>query len=311
MSDLRGGGVVTIGTTLPLAPPDASFALVIDFKKGTPNPQRVFQAADAMIRALQALDNTLCEAVDSQIEPIMLLEDIEAGSIKAWLGNQLTRADDDGIKKLDWKPLVGKYLVRAKYAVIRWSNKETEGVDLIGLAKELRMIASETDIKHLPDYAPPSVQELATSVKRIDEVKTLLLPEDRMYLDSNEEGVVDFNLLIRWSEEDLSNLAVKETTKFESMPMTLIVKRPDYLGQSKWDFRFGKKPISAKIEDQSWLARFQAREIDIRPGDALRCLVSIEHKYGFDNELISEDHVILKVQGVSENLMRQSDLGIK
>ena len=45
----------------------------------------------------------------------MVLEEIETGSIKIWLGNQLNRVDDDALKKLDWKPLVGKYLVRAKY----------------------------------------------------------------------------------------------------------------------------------------------------------------------------------------------------
>jgi hypothetical protein len=290
-----GGGSVSIGTERPTAPPEASFALVIDFEKCAPNPGRVFQAADAMIRALEQLDRTLCAAADSHITPIMLLEDIEAGSIKAWLGNQLNRIEDEALKTLDWKPLIGRYLVRAKYAVIRWSNKDGGDGSLIGLARELQTIGQEADIRHLPDYQPPSLQDLSQAAKRIDEAKGILGPNDKMHLDSADEGTVEFNLSVRWTPEELDDLAVKETTKFENMPMTLIVKRPDYLGKSKWDFRFGKKPISARIDDTEWLKAFQDRQKDVRPGDALRCLVTIEHKYGYDNELIVEDHIITKV----------------
>ena len=306
----QGGGVVSIGTERPSAPPDAAFALIIDFEKGAPNPGRVFQAADAMIRALQQLDQTLCAAADSHITPIMLLEDIEAGSIKAWLGNQLNRVDDEALKTLDWKPLIGRYLVRAKYAVIRWSNKQGPDGGLMGLARELRTIGQEADIRHLPDYQPPSLQELSQATMRIDEAKALLGPRDKMLLDSPEEGRLEFNLAVRWNPEELEELAIKETTKFEKMPMTLIVKRPDYLGRSKWDFRFGKKPISARIDDEDWLKAFQDRQKDVRPGDALRCLVTIEHKYGYDNELIAEEYVVTKVEGISENQLRQNGLNL-
>ena len=305
-----GGGSVSIGTQPPEAPPEASFALIIDFEKNAPNPGRVFQAADAMIRALEGLDRTLCSAADSRITPIMVLEDIEAGSIKAWLGNQLNRVEDEALKTLDWKPLIGRYLVRSKYAFIRWSNKEGPGLDLIGLAKELRTIGQEADIRHVPDYQPPSLQDLSIAAKRIDDAKGILGPNDRMLIDSTEDGKLEFNLTVRWTPEELDNLAVKETTKFENMPMTLIVKRPDYLGRSKWDFRFGKKAVSARIEDMPWLAAFQAREKDVRPGDALRCLVTIEHKYGYDNELITEEHTITHVEGVAENQVRQTDLDL-
>lgn len=263
-----------------------------------------------MIRALQELDHTLCASVDSHIEPVMLLEDIEAGSIKAWLANQLKRVDDEGLKTLDWKPIVGRYLVRAKYAFIRWSNKEGPDGGLLGLAREIRTIAQETDVKHLPDYAPPSVQDLANSAKKIDQAKDFLLAGDGISLESPDEGKVGFNLSVRWTQEELEQFAVKEITKFENMPMTLIVKRPDYLGQSKWDFRFGKKPISAKIEDRTWLDAFQSRRIDVRPGDALKCRVTIEHKYGYDNELIAEEHTVTKVDGVAENQLSQTNLDL-
>jgi hypothetical protein len=119
---------------------------------------------------------------------------------------------------------------------------------------------------------------------------------------------VSFDLSVSWAPDELIALATKETTKFEDMPMNLIVKRPDYLGTSKWDFRHGKVPISASIADSEWLHQFQSRAVDVRPGDALRCLVSIERSYGFDNELIAETHTITKVNGVLQNEIKQGGL---
>jgi len=263
-----------------------------------------------MIQALQSLDRVLCQSVDSKIEPLMVLEDIEAGSIKIWLANALQRVDDDGLKTLDWKPVFGKYLVRTKYAYIKWVNKEDKDQGLLGLAKEMKMLAQEVDIKHIQDHMPPSIQELSEITKKVESAKQILLPTDKIAFMSKDEKPIDFDLSVRWSDEELSDLAIKETTKFEKMPITLIVKRPDYLGKSKWDFRHGKKQITAKIEDLGWLNEFQSRKVDIRPGDALRCLVTIEHKYGFDNELAEEEYTVTKVEGVSENQMRQPGLDL-
>lgn len=303
-----GDGIIGIGTSQPAPPPDSSFALRIEFEPGTANPQRIFQAATLMIQAFQALDRSLCQSIDSKIEPTMVLEDIEASSVKIWLKNILERVDDEALKKLDWKPLIGKYLVRAKYAYIAWSNKEHEGQGLLELAKELQAIGQEVDIKHIQDVSPPSINELAEVTKIVDEAKQLLLPTDRISYIPKDEPPIFFNLTARWTEEELSALSVKETTKSQNMPLTLIVKRPDYLGKSKWEFRFGKKPVSAKIEDELWLTEFQNRRVDIRPGDAIRCIVTIEYKYGYDNELIDEEYTITAVKGVVENQLKQLDL---
>ena len=94
-------GEVHATTRRPDTPRDADFALRIDFKRGEPNPHRIFQAADLMIRALQGLDATLVGAIDTKIEPIMVLEEIESGSLFIWLRNILTATDDEALKKLD------------------------------------------------------------------------------------------------------------------------------------------------------------------------------------------------------------------
>jgi len=93
-------------------------------------------------------------------------------------------------------------------------------------------------------------------------------------------------------------MTIKETKKFENMPMNLIVKKPDYLGLSKWEFRHGTKTILARMSHESWLLDFQNRKFDIRPGDALSCIATVEYFYGYDNELIKEAYTVTKVEKV-------------
>jgi hypothetical protein len=90
--------------------------------------------------------------------------------------------------------------------------------------------------------------------------------------------------------------------------MILTVKRPDYLGTSKWDFKLGKRAVSARIEHADFLSEFQHRQQNVRPGDALKCMVAVDMRYGFDNELISETYVVTEVLEVLENNSDQADL---
>ena len=62
-----------------------------------------------------------------------------------------------------------------------------------------------------------------------------------------------------------------------------------------WDLRHEGHPIQAKIEDVGWLTDFQERRVEVRPGDALRAVVRIDVRYGYDNEVIGNRYTILKV----------------
>jgi hypothetical protein len=99
-------------------PERADFGLYINFDKGSDFPRRVFQAADQMISAFIAFDHMLAASLPLSIEPVLLLEDIEAGSLLIWLRNALKQTDDQAIKELDWKPQVGRYFVKGKYLLV-------------------------------------------------------------------------------------------------------------------------------------------------------------------------------------------------
>lgn len=291
-------------------PKDAEFGIRVDFRKGEANPQRVFQATAAMLNAMQRLDRALAGAIDVSIEPLMVLEEIEAGSLIVWLRNVLHRVDDQALHELEWRPLIGRYLVKAKYVYIDWANKSDGERTLNSLARELQKIASETDVKKFPDYAPPSTTDLAEATKAVEQAKSYLIEGDKISYVVPDQPPVEFDINVKWTDEQLDKMLVKETVTGKDQPMTLIVKRSDYLGNSKWDFRFGRRQISAKISHSEWLSDFQKRKIDVRPGDALKCLVNVEHHYGYDNELIAEAYEVSKVINVLENQLRQEELDV-
>ncbi len=92
----------------------------------------------------------------------------------------------------------------------------------------------------------------------------------------------------------IEDLLTAETLSSVS-EMFLKIKKPDYLGDSKWEFRHGKSPINAGILDNNWLLRFRNREFALMPGDSLKARVRTEVKYDYDREVSAVNYFITEV----------------
>jgi hypothetical protein len=286
---------VTLGSSPPMPPPDADFAITIDFRRGEGNPRRVFDAASLLIEGFERFDETTAASIDSHIEPVLVLEDVEAGSLRIWLRNVLNAADDQALKELDWKPQVGKYLVRAKYMMLEWLDRGETGhpPSLSDLANNLRRLASETDIRHLPDYAPVHEGKLLGALDKIQDAKRQLTRGDRLYIET-EGQTYEVDLARTWSPTaEIAPDSQRETTSFAEMILT--VRKPDMIGNTQWQFRHGKTTISAPINDAEWLEDYHAGSIDIRPGHALRCHVKFVYRYDPTGALVDQRTEIEKV----------------
>lgn len=274
-----------------MPPEDADFAITIDFKKGQGSPRRVFDAASLMIEGFERLDALAADSIDSHIEPVLVLEDVEAGSLRIWLKNVLRSADDQALKELDWKPAIGKYLVRAKYIVLRWldSGDENNPPSIRSLADDLRKIASETELRHLPDYPPVHEGRLLSALDKLQDAKKQLVRGDRLLIEATDIGeIYELDLDRTWSPTatiDPTNM--RETTSHGELILT--VRKPDMIGHTQWQFRHGQVNIQAPINDAAWIERYLNREVDLRPGDALRCWVKFIYTYDA-NGALTEQH---------------------
>jgi len=261
-------------------PPDgADFGIKIAFLKNTGSPRRVFDAASLLIAGFEQLDETVTPSVDSKIESVLLLEDIEAGSITIWLKNILKAIPDEGLKDLEWKKAVGTYLVKAKYVALRWldSGSEEQPPALANLTRELQALAVQTDVRYLPDYPPPSEGRLVSALGTIQDGKRQLIPGDRLVIET-EDKVYEVDISRDWSPSTAADEGVEtETSSYGEMILT--IRKPDMIGNTQWQFKHGKQNISAPIYDNEWLRKYHERKLDIRPGDALRCRIKFVYAY--------------------------------
>lgn len=274
----------------------ADFCIEIDFDKSSSNPQRIFQVTADLIGAFQEFDRAATRSIDAKIEPILMLEDVQIGSLKTWLSNVLKGIPDDALKDLSWKKLIGHYLIKTKYIVVKFLEGKTEisdGQEIIDVKHEIVKAAAETGVDKYPYYTPLNHQSLVKALSDITNAVQKLEPTDVAKFIS-DEGTATFNGIIYLSPAGLEDLLVRET--FESTStMILTVKKPDYLGESMWDFKHGNHPIKAKILSQEWLTSFKDRHVIIQPGDALKVKIKTIVKYGFDNSVVDTSYEIIEV----------------
>lgn len=286
-----------IGNIEEMARFDSDFCITIDFDKKSENPARVFQTMTDLIHAFQRFDSSLIKGIDAKLEPSILLEDVETGSLKTWLSSVLNGIPDEAVKSGDWKQLIGHYLVRAKYIVLDKLNGRTEISDgklIEDIQYELVEEAKKTDVKLLPHYEPLPLPKLIKSIEEINNSLGHLSKEDKAYFESKDNDKATFNMSLEFSASTIEELLTRESLSHEST-MILKVKKPDYLSTSMWEFKHSNKSLPAKILDDSWLIQFQQRKIDIRPGDSIKATVRTIVKYGHDNNVIGTTYEVVKV----------------
>lgn len=280
-------------------PLSTDFCITIDFKKSSKYPTRIFRTLIDLIESFNTFDSDIIQTISSKIEPVMLLEDIEEGSIKTWLRTVVNSVDDDAMKKLDWKQLVGSYLVKSKYAVIKFlEDKEeiTDRTQVEDLRNQLFTLAKETDVLHIPSYVAASNDFIINSIKNITDAASSLSQEDKLSYETTDLQA-PFNLGFRITPEAIEDLLTKEVIK-SNIEMILKIKKPDYLGDSMWEFKHERKSFPAKIIDMQWLKDFQRRKFEIRPGDSLRAQVEVATKYDYKGEVVSSYYTIVKVREI-------------
>jgi hypothetical protein len=277
-------------------PLKSDFGIEVKFTPGTPDPARVFRSMTALIDSFQRFDKELVQTIDSTIEPVLLLEDIDAGSLRTWLRSVITSVDDSALQSGDWKKIVGNYLLKSKYIIVRRLEGKTHITtrdQIKEIEAELLTAAEDTKIKRIPSYRPVPESKIIEVIENFGNALAHLAPNDSAKLMA-PDGEANFNLTLKMAPDSLRALLVKESVTNDPT-MILKVKRPDYLGEAMWDFKFGDHPLQAKIVDFKWLGDFQGRKVDVRPGDAIRAKVRHTINYGHDAEIVSEHYEVAEV----------------
>lgn len=268
----------------------------IEFERGVGDPTRVFRAMAGLIEATQLMDSHLALSIGANVRTTLLLQDVEAASLMAKLKTVIEEIPDEAVKAGDVKKVIGHFLFKAKHKILDWcserdSIKDREEVKQ--LEAEIHALAEQSDIKVLPAYAS---LETATLLSDINSIKGALecLENKDFATFKSPLGASEYNPALTVSEVVVRELITRETIASEGERI-LKVKKPDYLGSSKWEFKYGGHMIEVKVLDGEWLNRFQNNQELVHPGDSLRVILHEEVSYGYDNEIVHTDYEVVQV----------------
>jgi hypothetical protein len=156
----------------------------------------------------------------------------------------------------------------------------------------------ETDVRHLPDYAPIHEAKLVASLDQIQNAKRTLGPHDRLLIETDDR-TYEVDLSKTWVPSESIQVADTQLTETHSDgELILTIRKADLLGQAMWQFSHGKTSIYVPIKDEAWLKDFHDRRIALYSGDALRCKVKFTFVYDDKGVLIEQKIEIIKVLDV-------------
>jgi len=270
------------------------FCITVEYDQNASNPEKIFQSIAKTIEGFQAIDSQLVTCISSNIEPLILLEDIEHGSLKTYLKSFIKSLPDDGLKECNLKRIIGEYLVRGKYIILAAleGKDEIEKNEVITLEQRLYQEAKNTGVSQLDCYSRPNRKMLLEGIGTLSTGISLLRDSDHMYLETNKEKIVvnKFNMF----PEQIEELCVGKKVENEN-ELILKLKEVDFLGESQWTFRHGAQTIKAKIMDEEWLKKYHNREVVLVPGDSLRVKIKTQTYYDENGFFIKSNSQIMKV----------------
>lgn len=289
---------------------ESEFSLYIDYEKADGEPSRVFHAMGDLIDAFEGLDELLAGIVSEGSGTELVLEDIEASSLRARLRSIILGLPDEALRDGDWKKVLGHFLVEAKYLVARWlsENPQITSVEQVdALQQDLELLAVQTGARHLPFFRPVDKRALLGKIAEIDRAISYLDPRDTLKYES-PYGQVMLPHTQHVHETLIRDILTREVIASEDERIVK-VKKPDYLGKSQWMLKYSGQSFLASIEDLEWLHRFQSGQVTLQPGDSLRVRMHVEVFYGENMEVVHVTHSVRRVvEVVHPPLVTQSQI---
>lgn len=263
--------------------------LVIDYAQGKAVAVDVLQAAMGMIEALDRLDTVLLSSVDTALEPISVLNDVQHSSLRMLLARASNKVPDELIKNLEWEKWVGALLVTGKYKLLQKIDADASQIQQVLIELEPDYRAAPTN---LVGYNPPIVSDVREALDAVSKARSAL-PSQRVTVQTDMGDVILPEVMPPITHPVVATQAVTNRgTEFFK------VKSPDMLGSAQWVVLRNGRSIKVTIEHQSWLDAYHRREHALQPGDSLRCRFEETVSYDDSGNEVDRKLSIIEVQSI-------------
>lgn len=243
---------------------EGEIGLVIDYQPGKVLAVNVLQAAMGMIEALDRLDAVLLSSVDTALEPVSVLNDVQHSSLKMLLARALRNTPDELIGNLDWKKWVGGLLVKGKYKLLARLDAD---------APEIQQVLMELEPEYkspsnLISYKPPTVLDVRDALDGVSKARAAL--PGQVVKVQTELGDIDLPEVMTAASIEIHDLVPGETVINRGIEF-FKVKSPDMIGASQWVVLRNNRSTRVDMLHQGWLEAYHRREHAVLPGDSLKC----------------------------------------
>jgi len=239
--------------TLNIESVEGEIALVIDYRPGESEAVAVLAGAMRLIESLDKLDHCLLSSIDTTLEPVSILNDVQHSSLKILLARALRKIPDEAVGSLDWKKWVGALLVKGKHHLL-----EKIEADDAGIAQAL--VTLEGDYLAAPNttagYAPPALADAREALRHVAAARASI-PDGKVVVQT-EIGDVEIRRIpvgeppAMPAEESLSTNVLKD--------QVLIIESAVFKEGNQWRFSDGSASFAAAIADEGFLRRVEEGE---------------------------------------------------
>jgi hypothetical protein len=277
----QGGGALS-GLLTQLTDRD----VVIEIAGSAAAPRAPDVAGARLIQdAVDASYRALAGAVRAQLQTVAIVEEVARRGLSLWLRVEV----NDGSSESEESLL--KFLARGTLAIVAWMDGSPT-LQLADLQQAIRVLAWGTSITTTAHPVLPTSAELVEAIIAWQKAKGGQNAGDGVRIITNN-GSADLDLSKRIDEP--RSLLLSRKLVNHSADMIFLVEMPDYQSSGQWQLKHGDVRTVAVAEPGTLLDKFYRRELDIRPGDALRCRVDLETSYGPDHEVLSEQYRIVEI----------------
>src|SRR6476469_4548298 len=246
----------------------------------TPHLGQVQLLQDAIATSYRALAGS----AQVELETMAVVEQTSKRSLSLWLRAQARGAGDVDASLL-------KFLARGMLAIIAWMDGSAT-LQLADLQQAIRVLAWGTSITTTAHPVLPSSSELVSAIAAWQKAKDALAGGNSVRIVTNNGSTrLDLGKRI----EEPRTLLLSRKLVYHSADIIFVVEAPDYQATGQWQLKHGDTRTTAVAEPGTLLDKFYRRELDIRPGDALRCRVDFETSYGPDHEVLAERYRIVEI----------------
>lgn len=255
------------------------FEIYIDYDKDSDNPERVFLSLAKLVSEFSNFDNIVCETLPVKVNHRIILDKVEDGSIKAFFKQAIELIEDEPLKNLDLKGIIGHALVKGKHKLLETLKEDPSKptVDVKQLQTDIFELSKDIKTNQLQTITPIPPIKLAKCLEGVNTAFGHLTSKDRFkYISKDTTTETHFNKTFSMAYEKTQLIEQNMTKNYKAL---LVVKKPDLLSDSsQWEFKYNDTCIKARIEDTDWLSKFQNREFSIQAKDSIECDLQIQTK---------------------------------